>query len=116
MQAVTGRSFKSIPATLPNYARYRIKQQVYPGIIAKTNSRVDGMLCYAIDEISMQRLDEFESEVYRRSKVLVQLTDGSEVEAFTYIIAPPYEHLLSGNNWDLEQFKQQHLPGYLAGI
>ena len=116
MQAVTGRSFRSVPATLGGYARYFIKRQVYPGIIARENFSVDGLLYYAIDAECMQRLDIFESEVYRRSKVLVKLADGSEEDAFAYIVSPQFEHLLSGNSWDLEQFKQQHLPRYLAGI
>lgn len=116
MQAVTGRAFQSVSATLLGYARYRIKQQVYPGIIVRDNACVNGMLYYGIDATSMQRLDEFESRVYRRGTVTVQPADTAETEAYAYIIAPSCEHLLSKDSWDPERFKQQHLPRYLAGI
>ena len=116
MQAVTGHAFRSLPATLTGYARFRIKQQVYPGIVTGRDSSVDGLLYYAIDAQSMQRLDEFESEVYRRSEVTVQPADGGEETAWAYVIAPSYEHLLSSDGWDLAQFQRQHLQRYLAGI
>ena len=84
--------------------------------MASKSSSVTGLLCYAIDATSMQRLDEFESEVYRRSKVTVQLADGGAAAAYAYIVAPQFERLLSRNSWDLEQFREQHLSRYLAGI
>ena len=116
MQAVTGRLFESVPATLSGYTRYRVKRHVYPGIIPTEFGYVDGLLCRAVDADSLQRLDAFESEVYDRRNVLVHLADNDKVEAFTYIIAQRYKHLLSNDDWSLARFEQQHLSRYLAGI
>ena len=116
MQAVTGHLFQTAQATLPGYERYRIKRQVYPGIVACDNGLVDGILNYAVDDRSLQRLDEFESEVYQRRRVIVQLSGAGNVEAWAYVIAPQYEHLLSKDAWDLETFKRQHLRRYLAPL
>jgi len=116
MQAVTGRTFRAEPATLTGYTRYRIKRHVYPGIVATKYGYVDGLLYYAIDVDSLQSLDAFESEVYDRKNVQVLLADKDEVEAFTYVIAPRYKHLLSDDDWDVQKFEQQDLHRYLAGI
>lgn len=116
MQAVTGHLFRSEPATLSGYTRYRIKRHVYPGILATHFGYVDGLLYYDIDAESLRRLDEFESEVYDRKKIVVHLAALDNVEAWTYVVAQRYKYLLSGEDWDLEQFKRQHLPHYLEGI
>ena len=116
MQAVTGRLFESVPATLSGYTRYRIKRHVYPGITATEFGYVDGLLYYAIDGDSLRQLDAFESEVYDRRNVLVHLAENEKVEACTYVIAQRYKHLLSNDDWNLELFEQQHLQRYLDGI
>ena len=109
MQAVTGQSFRQAPATLTGYARYLIKRQVYPGIIADENSSVNGIIYYAVDDQSLQRLDEFEAEVYERRTVRVQSTSGEIADAWSYVITPESVYLLSNEPWDPVNFIQQHL-------
>ena len=116
MQAVTGQSFRQEPATLTNYVRCWIKRQVYPGIFAAANHTVHGLIYFDIDERSLQRLDEFESEVYERREVHGQLTGGDTVIADAYIVATRYEHLLGSESWDLDQFKEQYLQAYLSSL
>lgn len=113
MEAVTGKSFTFEYATLPGYARYRIKGQTFPGITRAENQNVKGIVYTAVDEQSLRQLDDFESDVYYRGQVTVILEGDRRVSAYTYIILPVYTGLLTDNEWDLEQFKQDHLHSYL---
>ncbi|MBF8269499.1 MAG: uncharacterized protein HW386_1208 [Gammaproteobacteria bacterium] len=116
MAAVTGKTFRHEPATLSGYVRYRIKSQVFPAIITSGQDAVDGILYYDLNEHRLQRLDEFESEVYERREVHVHLADGDTVTADVYIVAPRHQHLLSSEPWDLGQFKEQYLQSYLSRL
>jgi gamma-glutamylcyclotransferase (GGCT)/AIG2-like uncharacterized protein YtfP len=116
MKVVTGQSFAFEHATLQGYARYKIKGHTFPGIIESTNQSVEGIVYNAIDEASLQRLDAFESDVYYRKKVMVTLGNHEQTLAYTYVIAPEHSNLLTDQDWDLEQFQQDHLPTYLKRI
>ena len=116
MKTVVGREYYSLRATLPDYARFRVRDQVYPGIVASRGESVDGLLYLSIDEQDMQRLDEFEAEIYERRTVRVVTRDRGLVDACAYVMAPHYLHLLSNYPWDLQKFKRQHLQGYLTKI
>lgn len=116
LETITGRSFRFEQATVAGYARYRIKRQVFPGIIADANHTVTGMIYYDLDDQSLQRLDEFESHIYQRRQVRVQLTGADNTYADAYIIAQNYQLLLSGDEWKLEEFKRRHLQAYLSAL
>lgn len=116
MQAVAGRTYHTLRATLPGYARYQVRDQVYPGIVASRGKSVDGLLYLTVDEQGMQRLDEFEADIYERLAVRVVTSSGDAINACAYVMAPRYEHLLSNYHWDLEKFKRRHLQSYLANI
>ena len=114
LESVAGSMYRSLRATLPGYARFQVKDQVYPGIVARPGKYVDGLLYLTLDEQAMQRLDEFEAEVYERRSVRVQTRAHGLIDACAYVMAPHYEHLLSNYPWDLEKFKRHHLQNYLA--
>ena len=116
MEAVTGKNFTFEPATLPGYARSRIRGQIFPGITRDENQDVKGINYVDVDEKSLRRLDAFESDVYSRERVTVLLEDDRRVHAFTYIITTEHEGLLTGQDWDLERFKQDHLHAYLKRV
>jgi gamma-glutamylcyclotransferase (GGCT)/AIG2-like uncharacterized protein YtfP len=42
MEKVTGRQFPGTEAVLDNFARYRIKNAVYPGVIAEDGATTEG--------------------------------------------------------------------------
>ena len=113
MEAVTGKTFAFEHATLPGYARYRIKGQTFPGITRVENRHVKGIIYKAVDEPSLHRLDDFESDVYYRGQVKVTLENGRRVSAHAYIMAPDHAGLLTDQHWDLEQFIQDHLCSYI---
>ena len=116
LQVVTGQSYTQNPAKLPGYARYLIKGQVFPGIIAADNSSVEGVVYHDIDATALQRLDDFESNVYIREEVLVTLENKHSPPAYAYVMSSEHEDLLSDQPWDIEVFIFKHLAEYLKRI
>ena len=114
MEAVTGRSFPNEEATLRGFERFLITQQVYPGIVPAEGMHVAGRLYFDVDEPSLARLDYFESEVYNRLTVDVELASGESTSAFAYVVSAQYRHLLSEEAWDEATFAELHLPSFLA--
>ena len=116
MEAVTGKKYRSDRASLTGFARYRIKDQVYPGITHDEKRTVDGAVYFDIDPPVLKRLDEFESYVYQRREVEIGLQDELDIRAWVYVVADEYKHLLSYQGWDIEEFKLKHLNLYLKQI
>ncbi|MEM9419922.1 MAG: gamma-glutamylcyclotransferase family protein [Planctomycetota bacterium] len=114
MEVVTGQSFRHEHATLNNFERFLISQQVYPGIVPVDGKHVTGKLYFDVDEVSLERLDYFESEVYDRQSVEVQIASGESTLAFAYVVSGPHRNLLSDQPWDEATFVEQHLPGFMA--
>ena len=50
MKAVTGQAYEGKEATLNNWARFRVRDSEYPGIICQENSTVSGKLYWGLDE------------------------------------------------------------------
>lgn len=116
LQAVTGQTYAYDVASLPGYARYLIKGQVFPGIIAADNNSVEGIVYHDIDTNALMRMDAFESDVYERKQVLVALQNNQQLPAYTYVMSCEYEYLLTDQPWDIEVFKLKHLADYLKRI
>ena len=116
MLAVTGRSFPSVRAILPGYIRFTVEGQVFPGIIKRSSSQVEGLLYRDIDSKALERLDAFESDFYEHKKVSVELDDQSMTTALTYVVSPPFHSLLTDQLWDLDKFRMNHLNAYLARL
>ena len=109
MKRVTGRTFQGRKAVLPGFARYRIKEASYPGIVPHADSIVQGKLYFNIDHDSLTRLDDFENDLYVRVKVQVRADDGRTYEAFTYQVKDTETGSLSDEQWDIEEFKSEHI-------
>ena len=112
IEAVTGRKFKSEPAVLENFVRFRIKNQVYPGIIPKENASIDGMIYFDLDERSLGFLDAFEDVLYVRTQDVV-ICNNNKIPAMVYVVDRQHRDLLSDEPWDIESFKRNHLDSYL---
>jgi gamma-glutamylcyclotransferase (GGCT)/AIG2-like uncharacterized protein YtfP len=110
--AVTGTRPKYEEAILPQYACYRMKHRIYPGIIPCNNSCVSGRLYHDINETTLKYLDAFEDILYERQQLNVS-TRTTCLMAEVYIVATKYRDLLLYEPWDIEQFKTKHLAHYL---
>ncbi len=113
LKVVTGRIFLAQPATLKGFGRYKVKGRVFPGICVQPDSAVDGQVYWGVDDLSMQRLDDFESDFYERQILPVTLANGKIVDANVYVIGSRYCHLLSRQRWLPEVFERQYLRAYV---
>lgn len=113
MSAVTGRLFQYYPATLHDYGRYRIRNQIFPGIIPEPGRCVPGVVYQNVDEPALQLLDLFEDELYVRRTVKVYV-NSHEVPAEAYIVARRNRDLVKKSPWNPDQFRQLHMQRYLA--
>ena len=104
-RAVVGRSFATVAGSVAGFAIYRVRDAVYPGIVATTDeSSVRGVVYLDVDRESVERLDQFEDDFYRRVGVPIVCDDGVLREAGTYVIPEEYSSLLTDENWSAEEF------------
>lgn len=113
MVAVTTRTFRSIDAILKGYARFTVKGESYPGIIPAPDAVTQGILYFELDELSVERLDEFEGDLYQRASVRVETENEDILNAQTYVIKPEFRNRLSLQEWNIKEFAQKHLEGFL---
>jgi len=113
MEKVTGKRFASDAAVLPGYQSFLIRGHSYPGMLYTGESWTSGKVYYDIDDTVLALVDAFEGEYYRREIVRPVLEDGTELEAFSYILADSLHYLLSDKPWSEEDFRKKYLRRYL---
>ena len=116
MTTVTGRHFPAVAATLGGYARYCVKNAIYPAIVVEAGAQTEGTLYCDIDPVSLRRLDRYEDSIYVRRTVNVRTVDGAIRAAQTYIVPAQRRWILSARPWDKMHFARHHLKAYLAQI
>lgn len=104
MFRVAGGKTDSTQATLNNFFRSKMRNEEYPGIIAKPEATVPGVLYFNLPAEAIERLDVFEGEMYQRQQVEVIAEDHGPVTAMTYVIKPEYRHVLTGREWSFSEF------------
>ena len=112
---VVGRSWPSSPAVLKGYARYRVNDKPYPAIVEEPGAQVQGSLYSGVTEPELDRLDDYEGELYERCSLRVWVGTQA-LDAFTYLLRREYRALLSAELWELADFEREHLAGYLSRI
>jgi gamma-glutamylcyclotransferase (GGCT)/AIG2-like uncharacterized protein YtfP len=112
---VVGRQIDGQAARLAGHARFRLRGRVYPAIVAHPTQQVLGALYPDLGADELQRLDDYEGDLYERRAVSV-LVGRLLLPAQAYVLAPAEAGELSADEWDLEQFRREHLASYLARI
>lgn len=113
MKAVTGHEFAGQEATLNNWARFRVRDTEYPGIIPHQDSLVSGKLYWGLSDEVMKKLDAFEGDKYERVVVQVAKADGSYEKAYVYAIKEDCQQFLSSDPWDFDRFMQNGLEKFI---
>lgn len=107
-QAVVGRPFATIAGHVSGYALYRVRDAVFPGMVATTTSEiVPGVVYLDVDEAAIAQLDQFEDHIYRRQTVPVACDDGHLREAETYVVPPEHRPALTEEPWTCEAFAER---------
>ena len=141
LHCLLGRIPRMLPQViLQNHTRHPVRQHVYPGVIpsARTSAAVEGVLLYDLSSLEVKMLDYFEEEGidYKRANVQVQIPDvnlmdeniqtlltnsikvddnlsNRTLKTQAYIWLKDTDALDITQDWDFEDFKQNHLDWYL---
>lgn len=103
MREVTGRQYAGMPASLPDYRRYRLRDRSYPGVVAEAGGRVDGML-FEMGPVALAALDRYEDPCYERRLLDVEL-ENEVRQAYVYVIPDSCRHLIEFRDWDLDYWR-----------
>jgi gamma-glutamylcyclotransferase (GGCT)/AIG2-like uncharacterized protein YtfP len=104
-RAVVERDFAAVAGIAAGYAIYRVKDAVFPGMVAAGKTDVvRGVLYLDVDETSVARLDVFEDDFYERRALQIACADGFEREAQAYIVPPQNRAALTDETWDCDRF------------
>jgi gamma-glutamylcyclotransferase (GGCT)/AIG2-like uncharacterized protein YtfP len=106
---VTGIAMpKPTPGSLEHYRRVQVKGKPYPACYYQKNASVQGYVVSIDSEAILCKLDQFESDLYKRITVPVNTIDGM-IEADVYIWNKA-EALLNDKEWSYEEFVRDRLP------
>lgn len=101
--------YASTRAVAAGHARYAIKDETYPGMIAQSGGTVEGVLYFDVVQDDIAALDAFEGGEYRRESIAVTLAGGETVQADTYIYLAIER--LSESPWLPEAFQMERFIG-----
>ena len=103
--AVAGREFIAIEGTAAGFAIYRVRDGVFPGIIAAGEAdSVRGVVYLDVDDASLARLDRFEGTFYERQALWIVCDDGERRQAEAYVVPAHNRSLLTNEPWHRDQF------------
>jgi len=115
MSQIVGRPVLGRPARLTGFARFRIRDRVYPAIVASPGAEVGGVVYEGLAAEELVRLDDYEGPIYERRAVEIE-SAGVALAACTYVLRAEHVARLSSEPWDLARFEREHLASYLARI
>lgn len=115
MSQIVGRPVFGRPARLAGFARFCIRDRVYPAIIQSPGAEVEGVLYEQLTAEELARLDDYEGPIYERRTVEIDAA-GTRLSACTYVLRPEHGARLSSEPWELDVFEREHLASYLARI
>lgn len=104
MAQVSGIRCRSTQAVLSGYIRKAVQGEVYPAIVQRNGSSIDGVVYFDLPAEGFDRIDAFEEPLYVRTFVSVALEGGEQVGAQTYVIAPEHIDRLSDRDWSFKRF------------
>jgi gamma-glutamylcyclotransferase (GGCT)/AIG2-like uncharacterized protein YtfP len=120
-QAVVGRRFVTVGGRAAGFAIYRVRDAVYPGMLAAAPADyVRGVVYLDVDDESMLRLDRFEDDFYQRQAVPVACDDGQPREVEAYVVPLGFRNVLTPEPWSGDDFVArgdlQRFLGSFAGF
>lgn len=114
--AVSATSVPRTLATLHDYTRLCVKNEVYPALVPRQGGRVDGVIYQNIPSSAWRRLDRFEGNMYVRRSIQAHLSSGETIVAETYVARAEVTHCLVEMEWDfasfIDQYKEQFYRTY----
>jgi gamma-glutamylcyclotransferase (GGCT)/AIG2-like uncharacterized protein YtfP len=109
----------SHPSELAGYEIRRVRDAVFPGIVAapREGTRVNGRVFFDVPAEALRRLDAYEDDFYLREEVHPVVTGMGPVPAQAYLVPPgDAERILSSDPWTLEWFEENGLEGFWSRV
>ena len=104
-QAVVGRPFDTVGGHAAGFAIYRVRDAVFPGIIAAAaKDCVRGVVYLDVDDDSVARLDRFEDDFYGGNGFWSRATMAGHCEAEAYVVPAEHRGVLTDEPWDRDDF------------
>ncbi len=114
MTAIAGNCVRVSEAVLREHQRKAVRNEPYPGMVPAPASSVNGVLYSDVSKQGLKALDAFEGEMYQRVEVDIELQDGKTTRAFVYRIRPQFQHVLTGDEWDFDEFLKNGKQSFLV--
>ena len=114
MEAVLGAVLPNEPARVEGWARYRVRGEHYPGIVANLGAATPGTLYTACTPSAMRILDDFEGDLYDRVELVVEPKGDAPRHAHAYVIPAGRATRLTRDSWSPESFRESHLETFLV--
>jgi gamma-glutamylcyclotransferase (GGCT)/AIG2-like uncharacterized protein YtfP len=111
LEVVTGKRFESEPAVLSDFERFAVSGKAYPAAIASKKSVIKGILLKNVDNYSLEVLDEFEGDEYKKLSIKVATKDEKKHQALVYVWNKD-QKLLSGL-WNPEILDEKTTEKYV---
>ena len=103
--AVVGRAFETVDGTAAGFEVFRVRDAVFPGIIAGAGAcSVPGVVYLEVDQESTERLDRFEDDFYERCAISIDCNDGRRRTADAYVVPLANRNVLTSEPWSRESF------------
>jgi len=115
MQEVSGCLLEHRRGFLEGYIRLCVRDHVYPGLLQREGNRVAGVVYLDVPASAYERLDRFESEMYARRTVSIDMDSGGRLTAETYVVRPEYVDRLEEAEWDFSEFLKSGKSKFRAG-
>ena len=106
--------YRELEGYVSGFRRLKVRDEVYPGLIASMGSRVDGVVLLGVTSSDIRLLDRFEGAYYRRQGVTVVCGDNHCVRAQAYVFSDEYRILLTDTEWDVKQFCDKNLQTFMS--
>jgi gamma-glutamylcyclotransferase (GGCT)/AIG2-like uncharacterized protein YtfP len=114
-RTVTNVQRRGVPARLPGYARFRLRDADYPCAVSSSlQNAIKGCLYFDIDETTLVKLDAFEGLRYRRAAVTCLCRGGKLAQAYVYVLQDSLAYLVDARPWDSCRFAQSGLRRFLS--
>ena len=112
IETITRKTFASAAAIAPNYARYMLKKEEYPGLVAEEGNETPGTAYFDVDDISMKKIAQYEDTCYELRTILIT-ANGTEHQALAFVVPIERSELLSDQSWDRQRFIDTQLESFL---
>jgi gamma-glutamylcyclotransferase (GGCT)/AIG2-like uncharacterized protein YtfP len=114
---VVGREFQTMRGSIAGYTALRAKGELFPVLVpGGANERVDGVVYFNLEDGTLARLDEFESDFYERVSVHAVLDDGRPLACQAYVLPERNRRFASRERWDPAWFQREAMKEYLRRI